>query len=244
MARPTDTYPETATHGSSKHRTNGEGDAALEEALSEHGEALAVAVESTDELQDALATAILIAASADEDELDHVTDSAANLVAAADGLTTDGAAALATDLGDNAEELSASLDTVVALQREGHLDDLAAVATAFAESLSAAEVEELSSMLEEDGTEVVEALDMVLELQRGGQLKDLLDLAETLSTLDVDEDAAAGLNALVGAVGEAERDSEPVGFVGFLRGLRSRDARAGLGYLLELLKALGRSRGR
>ncbi|OYR53051.1 hypothetical protein DJ71_27910, partial [Halorubrum sp. E3] len=73
MAKPTESYPETATHGSTKRETNGEGDAALQEALSTHGEALAEAVDSTDELQDVLSTAVLIAASADEDELEHVT---------------------------------------------------------------------------------------------------------------------------------------------------------------------------
>jgi uncharacterized protein YjgD (DUF1641 family) len=245
MAKPTDTYPETATHGATKRRTNGEGKTALDDALSAHGETLANAVENTDELQDVLTTAILIVASADEDEVEHITSSAANLVQAADGLSTDGAAALATDLGENAEDLSPALDTVLDLQREGHLDDLVAIATAFTESLSPEEVEELSTMLEENGGDLVDALEVVLELQREGHLEALVDLAKTFSTLDVDEDAARGVNTFLASVGDAQRNAEPVGPLGLLRGLSGRDARAGLGYLLALLKAQGRRiRGR
>ncbi|MFD1632787.1 DUF1641 domain-containing protein (plasmid) [Haloplanus ruber] len=240
MAKPTDTYPETATHGATKRETNGEGDAALQESLSAHGETLAEALETTDELQDALTTAILIAASADEEELDHITSSAANLVEAADGLSTDGAAALATDLGNNAEELSPALDSVLDLQREGHLDDLVAIATAFTKSLSPEEVEELSTMLEKNGGELVGALDTVLELQREDHLDGLVSLATTFSTLDVGEDTAQGVNTFLASVGDAQREAEPVGLFGMLRALGGRDARAGLGYLLALLKSQGR----
>lgn len=240
MAEPTDTVPETATHGATKRRTNGQGDAALQEALSTHGEALAEAVETTDELQEVLTTAILIAASADEDELDHITSSAANLVEAADGLSTDEAAELATDLGENADDLSPALDTVLDLQREGHLDDLVAITTAFTESLSPEEVEELSTMLEENGGDLIDALDVALDLQREGHLDAIVDLAKTFSTLDVDEDTARGVNTFLASVGDAQREAEPVGVLGMLRGLGGRDARAGLGYLLALLKAQGR----
>jgi uncharacterized protein YjgD (DUF1641 family) len=243
MAEPTDSYPEAATNGARKASTNGDGEAALEAALAAHGEDLADLVEGTDELQDALATAILIVASADDDEVEYVTSSTANLVEAVDGLSTDEAAALAGDLGENADDLAAALETVLELQREGHLDDLVTIATGFSGSLSAEEVEALSTMLEEDGSDVVEALDVVLELQREGSLEELVDLADTLSTLDIDADAAAGLDRLLGAVGEAEREAEPVGLLGFLRRLGGQDVRAGLGYVLAILKAQGRRLG-
>lgn len=236
MAKPTDSYPESATHGA---REGGEGEAALRRALDAHGEDLAAAVERTDELDDALATAILVAASADEAEVERITDSAANLVEAADGLTTDGAAALATELGENADDLSEALDTVLALQREGTLDDLATLAGA----LSTEQAEALSATLDEEGTDLAAALDLVLDLQRSGELDDLVSLARTFSALDVDEDTARGLNDLLGAVGEAERESEPVGLFGAVKELRTADARAGLGYLVATLKALGRRAG-
>jgi len=240
MAEPTDSYPSSATNAARKERTNGEGRAELEDALDEHGADLAAAVERTDELGDALTTAILVLASADEDELDHVTESTANLVAAADGLTTEAAADLAEELGENAEDLSATLDTVLDLQRSGHLDDLTTVAAAFAESLSPEEVEELATTVEEHGGELVDALDVVLELQREGHLEGLVDLARAFSSLEVEEETVEGLNAVLGAVGDAQEEAEPVSLLGSLRRLRSKDARAGLGYLIALLKAQGR----
>jgi len=240
MAKPQPSYPESATNGARKARPEGDGRAALEDALAAHGDDLAAAIEQSDELADAITTAILVIASANDKEIEHVTESAANLVAAADGLSTDDAAELAGELGENADTLSESLDVVVEFQQAGHLDDLVTVAAAFTESLSPEEVEELSTMLEDNGTELVAALDTVLELQREGHLDDLVDTAKTLSVLEIDEDAARGMNEFFGAIGEAQRDSEPVGPLGALSVLLNRDARFGLGYLVRLLKAQGR----
>jgi|AntDeeMetagen192_2_1112575.scaffolds.fasta_scaffold00044_10 uncharacterized protein YjgD (DUF1641 family) len=242
MAEPTDSYPETATNRARKNGDAGDGDgqAAIQDALATNGEPLAALINRGDEFENALETAILVIASADDEELDEITDSTANLVAAAEGLSTDGTATLATDLGENADDLSKSLETIVTLQREGHLDDLAALATAFTDSLSPDDIEALSTMLSENGPELVDALDTVLELQREGQLEALVGTATTLSAIEIDEDAVQGMNDFLGAVGEARRDSEPVGLRGTVRRLTSRDLRAGLGYLLALLKAQGR----
>lgn len=239
MADPAEAYPESATLGADE-RTDGEMPDALREALVDHDEGLAAAVERTDELEDLLTTAIIVVASADQDELAHVSDSVANLVEAGDGLTTEEAAMLATELGESADDLSEALETVLELQRAGHLDDLVSIASAFSESLSAEEVEELATMLEESGGDLVDALDVVLELHREDSLEDLVALAETLSTLDIDDDTARGLNTVLGAVGEAQRESEPLSLSGLLGDLRSTDFRAGLGYLLTLVKAQGR----
>jgi len=240
MAEPTDSYPETATNQARKNGFDGDGQAAVQNALSENGETLAAIIDSSDDLNNALETAVLVIASADQAELDTITDSTSNLVAAADGLSTNGAAKLATDLGENADELSASLETIVTLQQDGHLDDLAALTTAFTESLSPADIKELSTMLSENGPELVETLGAVLELQQEGQLAALLETATTLSALKIDEAAVAGMNDVLGAVGDARRSSEPTGLRGTLRGLTSRDIRASLGYLLTVLRALGR----
>ncbi|ERG96133.1 DUF1641 domain-containing protein [Haloquadratum walsbyi] len=258
MAKPADEYPDSATNGAQEAITNGSVDihtdsgasgqktvdasdaAALTAAIETHGEDLAAAIEHTDQISDALTTAIIVLSTADEEEIDYITDSASNLIQAADGFSTEGSAELATELGKNADDLSESLDTVVSLQRDGQLDDLAMIATAFADSLSSEEVEELSTMLETDGAEIVNALDLVLELQREGQLKQLLDLAQTLSVLEVDEDTARGLNQLLQGVSEAQRESEPVGLFGVLRQLLGADARAGIGYFISILKSQGR----
>ncbi len=235
MAKPTDTYPETATLGGREESTEA-GETELREALAAHGGDLAAVVERTDELDDALATAIIVAATADEAEVERVTDSAANLVAAADGLTTDGAAALAGAVGENADDLSDALDTVLELQRDGTLEDLSTLAGA----VSTEEAEALAAMLDEEDTDIVAALDTVLELQRDDALSDLVALGQTFSALDVDEDTARGLNGVLAAVGEAQRESEPVGLFGAVGTLRSANARAGLGYLVAILKAQGR----
>ncbi len=190
MAEPTESYPDAATAGGGDGES-GAGEAALREALDDHGEALAAAIERSDEVSDALETAILMIATADADEIEYLADSTANLIRAADGLATDDAADLAEDIGAASDELAEALTLVIELQREGHLEDLVALAT-------------------------------------------------TLSALDIDAQTVDGLNTALGAIGDAEREHEPVSLFGFLRGLRSRDARAGLGYLLAVLKAQGR----
>ncbi|WP_435066590.1 DUF1641 domain-containing protein [Haloplanus sp. C73] len=240
MAEPRDTYPETATHGVRKERSTGEGERALRDAISNHGDALAALVEQTDELETVLTTAILVAASADDPELEHITDSTANLVDAADGISTAETAALAGVVGENADDLSASLETVLRLQREGQLDDLVTLSTAFADSLSADEIDDLAALLETGGTGLVDALEAVIELQQEGHLDELVALAKTASALDIDRASVEAVNDVAGAVGEAQTESEPVGFLGALRQLRSPDARAGLGYFVTVLKAHGR----
>lgn len=242
MAKPQESYPEAATNGARKRTPDPENEVELREALDRHGDQLAAAVENTDALEDVLTTAILVVASADQEDIDRVTRVTGSLVDAADGVGTAETADLAEVVGDNADELAETLEVVLDLQREGHLDDLVTLAAAFSESLSPAEVEELATILEADGAELVDALDAVLDLQREGQLDDLIDTAKALSTVDVDRDTAEALDTVLSAVGDARRSrrrSDPPSVVGLAKALVSRDARAGLGYLVALLKALG-----
>lgn len=169
----------------------GVGEEAIRAALAEHGEDVAAAIERTDEVKEVVDLAILTIASADDGEVDHVTDSIANLVRAADGLSTEGSVALAEAVGESGGELTRALEMVVRLEREDKLDGL-------------------------------------------------FELAEAVSGATVDEGAVAGLDRFAGAVSAAEEEAEPVGVLGFLRGVRSREGRAGLGYLLAILRALGR----
>lgn len=240
MAEPTESYPETATNRARKNGHDGDGQAAIEDALSSNGERLAAVLDRSDELNNALETAILVIASADAEELDEITDSTSNLIAAADGISTEDAADLATDLGAHADELSDSLELLVDLQQDGHLDDLAALATAFTDSLSTEEIDKLSRMLAENGPALLDTLEAVVELQQQGQLEPLIETATTLSALDIDEEAVAGINDVLGAVGDARHVSKPAGVGGTLRGLISWEFRAGLSYLLVVLRALGR----
>lgn len=167
------------------------GEAAIRDALAEHGDDVAAAIERTDEIKEVIDLAILTIAAADDDEVDHVTEVLSNLIQAVDGLSTEGAVALADAVGENGDELASAMASVAELEREGQLDAL-------------------------------------------------VELAAMLSTVDVDESAMGGLERFAGAVGEAESEAEPVGVLGFLGALRTPDVRAGLGYLLAILRGLGR----
>lgn len=167
------------------------GERAIRDALSRHGEDIAAAVERTDEIAEIIDLAILTIASADEEEVEHVTVAVSNLLAAVDGLSTEGSVALAEAVGESGEELARALELVVRLEQEGDLDGL-------------------------------------------------VELAEAVSAVTVDEGSVSGLDRLARAASEAEDRAEPVGLLGFLRGVRTREGRAGLGYLLAVLRGLGR----
>lgn len=177
--------------GGSSEPVDAVGEEAIRAALAEHGEDVAAAIERTDDVKAVVDLAILTIASADDDEVDQVTDSIANLLLAVDGLSTDGSVALAEAVGESGEELARALEMVVRLEREGDLDGL-------------------------------------------------VELAEAVSAVTVDEGSVSGLDRLARAASEAEDRAEPVGLLGFLRGVRSREGRAGLGYLLAVLRGLGR----
>lgn len=168
------------------------GEAALRAALAEHGEELAGALDHAEAVGELVDLVVLTIATADEDEVERVTESLASLVKAVDGLSTEESVALAEAVGENAADAAGALETVLRLERDGHLDDL-------------------------------------------------VSLAGTFAALDVDDDAVGSVGRLLGAAAEAESASEPVGLVGFVRAMRSADVRAGLGYLLALVRATGRS---
>jgi uncharacterized protein YjgD (DUF1641 family) len=239
MAKPQRSYPESATKGGREEST-AEGREALQDALGKHGDDLAAAVERTDEVDELLTTAILVLATAEQEDVENVTETLAALVRAGDGLATEETADLAAEVGENADDLAGLLDTGMRLEREADLDAVVTLAGAASSSLSDEDVERLADLVEEGGEDVVDTLELAVELQREGDIDQLLETAKVLSVLEIDEDAARGLNSLLSAVGEAERESEPVGLLGALGQLRSRDGRAGLGYLLSLLKGLGR----
>jgi uncharacterized protein YjgD (DUF1641 family) len=78
---------------------------------------------------------------------------------------------------------------------------------------------------------------MVRELaSTGASLGELADTA-------ADDDTREGLETLLAAVGEAERGPpERVGLIGLAKASRDPDLQYGLGYVLALARALGRTR--
>ncbi|GAA0659089.1 DUF1641 domain-containing protein [Salarchaeum japonicum] len=188
MAKPTTDVPDAALNVEPERPQEGED--ALRSVLEEYGGDYADAIEYTDELEAVLETAILVIASADDDDVDKVTQSIVTLVEAGDALSTEGTVALAEGVGENSDDLADALDSVLALQQSGDLDEL-------------------------------------------------IEMAGVLSALDVDETTVAGLNRVLDAVGEAEEESEPAGPFALVGAMFDADIRAGLGYLLSVLRSQG-----
>lgn len=192
MANPTTSVPETAMNRTSDRPK--EGEKALRAVIEEYGDDYAAAAEYTDELEDILETAMLVLASADDEEVGYVTDSMVTLVEAADAVSTDGTVALAEGVGENAGELAELLEAVGRLQHQGHVDMFVRLAETLSASLDEEEAEELAVVLGDNGSEAAAAIDSMMELQREGHLDNLVELSKTLSALDVDESTVTGLN--------------------------------------------------
>ncbi|WP_372912095.1 DUF1641 domain-containing protein [Salinigranum sp.] len=189
----------------------------LEAAIAENPDAVAAFVRRLDAVNELLDVVALGTSALEDDMVAELAGTAATLAEAGDGLATEETVRLATLVGENGDELAASLETLVELQRAGTLDEL----VGFVDALSL-----LTAALEDD---------MVVELARtGSRLGEVAD--ET-----ADPDAVKGLTRFVRAVGEAEAEgSDPVGPVGLVRATRDPEVQAGLGHLLALARAVGR----
>lgn len=237
MADPTTTVPETAMNRTSEHSQDGE--EALRAVLEEYGGDYAAVAEYTDELEDILETAVLVLASADDEEVGSVTESMVTLVEAVDAVSTDGTVELAEGVGENAGDLADTLETVVRLQQQGHVDMFVDIAETLSESLDEEDAEELAVVLGNNGSEAAAAIDSVMELQREDHLDNLLELAKTLSALDIDESTVDGLNRVLNAVGETEQEPKPIGLLGTVRSVGRRDVRTSFSYIVNVLKEQG-----
>lgn len=182
---------EGGRNGATTEDARSPGEAALRDAIDDHGEEVAAVLERSDEATELLDTVVLMIASAEEEDVEYLANALSSLVRTADGAATEETVALAEYVGEN-------------------------------------------------GTDVTETLDKLVALDREGQLDELLELGETLSGLDLDEESVATLNRLLAAVEDAEDGAEPTGVLGAVRSVRGRDARAGLGFLVSFLRATGR----
>lgn len=174
-----------------------EGEEALRAALETYGGDFADAVEYTDELENILETAILVIASAEDEEVDHVTDSVVTLVQAADAISTEGTVSLAEGVGENSDDLAAALESVLELQQAGQLDDLLDMAG-------------LLSQLEIDETTVAglnRVLDAVGEAETEAEPVGPFGFARALFNRDVRE-GMGYLLAILRAQGERLRSGE------------------------------------
>ncbi|MFB6295250.1 MAG: DUF1641 domain-containing protein [Halobacteriales archaeon] len=144
---------------------------------------------------------------------------------------------------DEATELIDTVVLMIASAEEEDIEYLADALSSLVRTADGAATEETVALAEyvgENGADATDALDKLLELDRGGTLDDLLELAEVLSAVDLDSDSVETLNRLLGALEEADDEAEPTGVLGALTAVRGRDAKAGIGYLVALLRATGR----
>ena len=192
---------------------------ALEAAIAENPEAVAEFVQRLDAVNELLDVLSLGESALSDEMVRELSSTAGTLAESADGLATEETVALAAAVGDNGEELTEALDTLVTLQRSGTLDELAEIA----------EVGSLATAALSD--------EMVRSLARTGSgLGEVADSA-------ADEDTREGIKTLLDGVGDAEAETpERVGAIGLARGIRDPEVQYGLGYLLALAGAIGRER--
>ncbi|WP_247007056.1 DUF1641 domain-containing protein [Halorientalis litorea] len=194
-------------------------DTDLEAAIAENPEAVAAFVRRLDAVNELL-DALALGESALTDEMARdLADTTATLAESADALATDETAALAETVGQNGDELGDALDTLLTLQRAGTLDDVVKLAEVLSLLTAALDDEMVRSLAE-----------------TGGALGEVADTA-------ADEDTRDGLETVLQGVGAAEREeSTRVGLVGLFKSARDPDVQHGLGYLLAVAKAIGRSK--
>ncbi|ELY66348.1 DUF1641 domain-containing protein [Natrinema versiforme] len=192
--------------------------ATLEDLVADNPDEVARFLERLGAVNELLDTADLATAAMDDRMVEDVAGTATNLGAAADGLATPEAARLGEATGENADELADAIETLARLQRSGTLDDLLAMADLLA----------LASNAMDD--------EMVTDFAATGTR-----LGEVANTA-TDDDVARTLEGLLEAVGEAGSEpADPVGPIGVAKALRDPDVKAGLGFLLSLAKAMGRT---
>ncbi|WP_336136125.1 DUF1641 domain-containing protein [Natronomonas amylolytica] len=191
----------------------------LEEAIAENPDEVAEFVRRLDAVNELLDVLALGEGALTDEMVREMADTTATLAESADGLATDDTVGLAESVGQNGAELQEALESLVVLQRSGSLDELV-------------ELAEVASLL-------TAALDdeMVRSLAKTGS--SLGEVAETAA----DEDARSGLQTVMEGVGDAESEPpEKVGPLGLVKASRDPDVQHGLGYLLSIAAAIGRSR--
>ncbi|MFB6106497.1 MAG: DUF1641 domain-containing protein [Halobacteriaceae archaeon] len=195
-------------------------ESALAAAIEENPEEVAQFVGRLGAVNDLLDVLELGLDAMDDEMVTELSGTAGTLAAAGDGLATAETVRLAESVGENGEDLTAALETMVELQRTGTLDDLVELANAASLATSALDDE------------------MVVTLARaGGSLGEVADEA-------ADRDTARGLATLLGAVGDAsdpDADPERLGPWGLVKATRDPEVQYGLGYVVAIARALGRA---
>lgn len=194
---------------------------ALTAAIAENPSEVARFLERLGLVNEFLDAADVVVSGLDDDMVAELAGTSTTLALAANGLATSETIGLGEAVGENAEDLSAAVETLVRLQRDGTLNDVAA----FGDLVS------LGSAALND--------EMVTSLAHtGGRLGELADVA-------ADDETAHGLQTMLEAVGAANAaEVDRVGPIGLVRSLRDPEVQTGMGFLVSLARELGRVRAR
>ncbi|SEO57949.1 Uncharacterized conserved protein YjgD, DUF1641 family [Halogranum amylolyticum] len=192
---------------------------ALAEAIAENPHEVARFLERLNLVNEFLDAADVAVSGLDDDMVAELAGTSTTLALAANGLATSETVELGETVGENADDLSAAIETLVGLQRDGTLDDLAALGDLVSLGSAALDDEMVTSLA-----------------HTGGRLGELADTA-------ADDDTARGVGTLLTAVGAANAtDAEQVGPVGIVRALRDPEVQTGMGFVVALARELGRAK--
>lgn len=191
----------------------------LESIVAENPEAVAAFVDRLDAVNELLDVVSLGESALTDEMVVDLAGTASTLAESADGLATDETVELAAAVGSNGDELREAMETLTELQRSGALDELAELAQV--------------------GSLATAALDDEMVRSLAGTGSALGEVADTAA----DEDTRDGVKTMLDGVGAAHRsDPKPVGALGLARSIRDPEIQYGLGYVLAVSKAIGRSR--
>ncbi|MFW6448701.1 MAG: DUF1641 domain-containing protein [Halobacteriota archaeon] len=186
--------------------------------VAEHPEEVARSLEHLGLVNDLLDVVELGRSAMDDEMVASLASTGTDLAMAADGMATPELIDLGDAVGTEAEALAGGVRTLARLEREGTLDDLAELAGLASLAMAAMDDEMVTALAE-----------------TGARLGEVADTA-------ADEEVAAGLEAMLAAIGPAmSEEPEPVGMLGLARALRDPEVKAGLGRLLAIARALGRT---
>lgn len=200
----------------------------LEEAIQENPEEVARFVQNAGLLNELLGASQMAFEAADDHVVTSVSNKTATLIESADGLAQDGTPELAGVLGANADEFRSAAEKLVRLEQNGTLDQLGEAGEAVKMATDAADDQVIASLANFAQFEV-----------------------ELLHTM-ADERIITAVETITSAVGDVCQECEgedglppraKLGLRALLFGggpLKDPDVRRGLGYVFEILRAIGK----
>jgi uncharacterized protein YjgD (DUF1641 family) len=190
----------------------------LAAAIAENPDAVADLVRRLDAVNELLDVLALGEGALTDEMVRELAGTSSTLAESADAIATEETVNIASTIGTNGAALDDALESLVALQQSGTLDELM-------------ELAEVVSLL-------TAALDDEMVRSLAGMGSSLGEVAETAA----DENARDGIQTTLTALGEADSETaERVGPIGVLKASREPDVQHGLGYLLTVARAIGRS---